>query len=61
VLEDCCASRERAVHEYSIERILRNLSEVTTAERLMTELAARAERRGGAVIGHSGGEAQGDV
>jgi nicotinamidase-related amidase len=61
VLEDCCASRERAVHEYSIERILRNLCEVTTGERFIAELAARAERRGGAVIGRSGGEAQGDV
>jgi biuret amidohydrolase len=61
VLEDCCASRERAVHEYSIERILRNLCEVTTGERLIAELAARAERRGGAVVGRSGGEAQGDV
>jgi nicotinamidase-related amidase len=46
VLEDCCASRERAVHEFSIERILRNLCVVTTAERLVGELAACAERAG---------------
>ena len=32
VLEDCCASRLREVHQFSIEVILRRLCEVTTAE-----------------------------
>jgi nicotinamidase-related amidase len=49
VLEDCCASRERAVHEFSIGRILRHLCEVATAERLISDLVVRAKRRGGAV------------
>jgi nicotinamidase-related amidase len=32
VLEDCCASRIREVHQFSIEVILRRLGEVTTAD-----------------------------
>jgi nicotinamidase-related amidase len=32
VLEDCCASREREVHDFSIGVILRRLCHVTTAE-----------------------------
>jgi nicotinamidase-related amidase len=38
VLEDCCASRDRAVHDFSIERILRDLCQVTTAERFVERL-----------------------
>jgi nicotinamidase-related amidase len=38
VLEDCCASRVREVHRFSIDRILRNLCEVTTAERFIRDL-----------------------
>jgi nicotinamidase-related amidase len=60
VLEDCCASRERAVQEFSIERILRHLCEVTTAERLISELDAAAKLRDEAAVGHSGGDAQGN-
>ena len=32
MLEDCCASRVREVHRFSIDVILRRLCEVTTAE-----------------------------
>jgi biuret amidohydrolase len=60
VLEDCCASREPAVHDFSIERILRNLCAVTTAERLISGLAARAKLRDEAVVGHSSSEAEGN-
>jgi nicotinamidase-related amidase len=38
VLEDCCASRDRAVHDFSIETILRNLCQVSTAERFVERL-----------------------
>jgi nicotinamidase-related amidase len=38
VLEDCCASRVREVHWFSIDRILRSLCEVTTAERFIRDL-----------------------
>jgi nicotinamidase-related amidase len=39
VLEDCCASRRRDVHDFSIEVILRELCEVTDAERFIALLA----------------------
>lgn len=38
VLEDCCASRDRAVHDFSIEMILRNLCQLSTAERFLQRL-----------------------
>jgi biuret amidohydrolase len=38
VLEDCCASRVREVHEFSIDVILRNLCRVITADRFIAEL-----------------------
>jgi nicotinamidase-related amidase len=38
VLEDCCASRVREVHRFSIDVILRSLCMVTTAERFIRAL-----------------------
>lgn len=38
VLEDCCASREREVHDFSIGVILRRLCHVTTAESFIRTL-----------------------
>jgi nicotinamidase-related amidase len=38
VLEDCCASRVREVHQFSIDRILRSLCQVTTADRFIGDL-----------------------
>jgi nicotinamidase-related amidase len=38
VLEDCCASRERDVHDFSIGVILRRLCHVTTAESFIQTL-----------------------
>jgi nicotinamidase-related amidase len=38
VLENCCASRVREVHEFSIDVILRRLCHVTTAESLIRTL-----------------------
>jgi nicotinamidase-related amidase len=40
VLEDCCASRVRELHRFSIDMILRNLCEVTTADRFISDLEA---------------------
>jgi nicotinamidase-related amidase len=40
VLEDCCASRIREVHRFSIDMILRSLCEVTTADRFIGDLEA---------------------
>jgi nicotinamidase-related amidase len=40
VLEDCCASRIREVHRFSIDKILRSLCEVTTADRFIANLEA---------------------
>ncbi len=48
VLEDCCASRESAVHEFSIDVILRKLGRVTTAEGFLRELDDRSVDRHGA-------------
>jgi nicotinamidase-related amidase len=42
VPEDCCASRDRAVHEFTIDAILRNLCEVTSAKLVIRELDRRA-------------------
>jgi nicotinamidase-related amidase len=38
VLEDCCASRIREVHRFSVDVILRSLCTVTTAERFIRDL-----------------------
>jgi nicotinamidase-related amidase len=38
VLEDCCASRVREVHQFSIDRILRSLCLVTAADRFIGQL-----------------------
>jgi nicotinamidase-related amidase len=40
VLEDCCASRVREVHRFSIDMILRTLCQVTTADRFIGDLEA---------------------
>jgi biuret amidohydrolase len=40
VLEDCCASRIREVHRFSIDVILRSLCQVTTADRFIGALEA---------------------
>lgn len=40
VLEDCCASRVREVHDFSINVILRNLGHVTTAESFIRTIAS---------------------
>jgi nicotinamidase-related amidase len=44
VLEDCCASRRRDVHDFSIDVILRELCEVTHAERFIGLLATDRDR-----------------
>jgi nicotinamidase-related amidase len=45
VLEDCCASRRRNVHDFSINVILRELCDVTDSERFIAELSnARSDR-----------------
>lgn len=41
VLEDCCASREREVHDFSINMILRSLCHVTTADSFIRALDAK--------------------
>jgi isochorismatase family protein len=38
VLEDCCASRVKEVHQFSIDRILRSLCQVTAADRFIGHL-----------------------
>jgi nicotinamidase-related amidase len=38
VLEDCCASRKRNVHEFSVDVILRALCDVTSSERFIALL-----------------------
>lgn len=38
VLEDCCASRRRDVHDFSIDVILRELCDVTDSERFIAML-----------------------
>jgi nicotinamidase-related amidase len=40
VLENCCASRIREVHRFSIDMVLRSLCQVTTADRLIGDLEA---------------------
>lgn len=45
VLEDCCASRRRNVHDFSINVILRELCDVTDSKRFIAELSnARSDR-----------------
>jgi nicotinamidase-related amidase len=41
VLEDCCASRMREVHDFSINVILRSLCHVTTADSFIRALGAK--------------------
>jgi nicotinamidase-related amidase len=38
VLEDCCASRRRDVHDFSIDVILREICDVTDSERFIAML-----------------------
>ncbi|MGH2821506.1 MAG: cysteine hydrolase family protein [Thermoleophilaceae bacterium] len=38
VLEDCCASRRRDVHDFSVDVIMRELCEVTSSERFIAML-----------------------
>ena len=45
VLEDCCASREREVHDFSIGVILRRLCHVTTAESFIRTLDGGIDSR----------------
>jgi nicotinamidase-related amidase len=41
VLEDCCASRVREVHDFSIDVILRSLCHVTTAESFIRKMGRK--------------------
>jgi nicotinamidase-related amidase len=46
VLEDCCASRRRSVHDFSIDVILRELCDVTDAERFIALLETGSDHTG---------------
>ena len=50
VLEDCCASRVREVHRFSIDMILRSLRTVTTAERFIRSLEGDAPDAGSTLV-----------